>query len=130
MSYLTEKEKPDRKKYMAEYYKQKKEEIAQQRKARRITFNDEINAASRERYARDPEAREQARAKSARHRKKKKEKLPTDPELQEKHQAYLAMRREKHKERMANDPAYRKMCAAYNIKQREKRKLKKEQAQL
>lgn len=125
---MSKKESPDRKEYMARYYAENKDSISQQRKTRRVALGDEINAAERERYATDPEAREQMKAKAARYKKKIKENLPTDPALQEKHQAQLARRRERRKERLANDPEYRKMIDAHNAKQREKRRLKKEQA--
>jgi len=117
---------PDRRDYMAKYYAENREKISQQRKARRIALNDEINAAARERYANDTTAREQKKAVVAKYKAKIKTSLPTDPELQRKHEESLAKRRQKHKERLATDPEYRKQIEEQNAKKREKRKLKKQ----
>jgi hypothetical protein len=113
---------------MAQYYAERKAEITEQRKARRQSHREEINAADRERYASDPAARELRKTINTRYKQKIKENLPADPALQKKHNDQLAKRREKHKERLSTDPEYRKLVDAYNAKQREKRRLKKEHA--
>jgi hypothetical protein len=51
--------KQDRKEYMAQYYAENKDEIAERRNAARIARQEEVNAAERERYATNPVEREQ-----------------------------------------------------------------------
>jgi hypothetical protein len=113
--------KQDRKEYMAQYYAENKDEIAQRRKAARIARQEEITAAERERYATDPADREQRLKKSAKTYKTYKETLESDPEAKKKHEERLAKRRQRHKERLATDPEYQKQRETLTKKQREKR---------
>jgi hypothetical protein len=113
--------KQDRKEYMAQYYAENKDEIAERRKAARIARQEEINAAERERYATDPAAREQRLKTNAKGRKTYKERVETDPEAKKKHEERLAKRRERHKERLATDPEYQKQREKFTKELREKR---------
>ena len=119
-------DKKDRKEYMAQYYSENKEEIAQRKKAARIARRNEINAAERETYANDPAAREQRLKTNAKGRKTYKERLAADPEVQKQHAEQLEKRRQRHKERLAIDPKYQKQREEFTKTLREKRQKEKE----
>ena len=114
----------DRKEYMARYYAENKEEIAERRKAVRIARREEINSAERERYANDPAAREQRLKINAKGRQTQKERVAADPEEKKRHEERLAKRRERHKERLATDSEYKRQREEFTKALREKRKKK------
>ena len=117
--------KQDRKEYMARYYAENKDEIAERRKAARLARQEEINAADREAYANDPNLRERKLNTKAKSRKAYNERIATDPEAQKQHQERLAIRRQRHQERLATDPEYRKQREEFTTALREKRKKEK-----
>jgi hypothetical protein len=118
--------KQDRKEYMARYYDENKEEIAERRKAARIVRRDEINAAERDNYHNDPAAREQRLKINAKGRKTYKERIAADPEAQKQHEERLKNRRQRHIERLATDPEYRRQRDEFTKALREKRQKEKE----
>ena len=118
-------EKTTRKEYMAQYYADNKEEIAERRRATRIARRDELNAVAREKYANDPVAREQRLKINAKGRKALKERVEVDPDAKKQHEERLAKRRQRHQERLTTDPEYRKQREEFTKAQREKRQLQK-----
>ena len=118
--------KQGRKEYMEQYYAENKEEIAQRRKAIRLTRKEEINAANREKYANDPAACEARLKTNTEGRKTYKERIATDPEAKKQHEERLAKRRQRHQERLATDPEYQKQREEFTKTVREKRQKQKE----
>jgi len=110
---------------MARYYAENKEEIAERRKAARISRQEEINAADRETYANDPAARERRLKTNAKGRQTQKERIATDPKARKQHEERLAIRRQRHQERLAIDPKYRQQREEFTAALREKRKKEK-----
>jgi hypothetical protein len=119
--------KESRKEYMARYYVENKKVLAEQRKAKRLTQREEINAAERERLATDPAAHEQRINTNRKMRKNRKERIATDPNEQKKHEERNALRRQRHIERMATDPEYRAQREEFNRIRREKRQQKEKE---
>jgi len=117
---LTSKQK--RKEYMARYYAENKEEIAERRKAARIARREEVTAAERERYATDPDYQEYRKNMSAEERKRHKERLAIDPVARKQHEERLEKRRQRHQERLAADPEYQKQREEFTAALREKRR--------
>jgi len=119
--------KQDRKEYMAQYYTENKDEIAERRKAARLARRDEKNAADRNAYANDPVAREKRLQIAAKGRQTQKERIATDPDAKKQHEERLAKRRERHKQRLATDPEYRKQREDFTNALREKRQNEKKE---
>jgi len=117
--------KQNRREYMARYYAENKDEIAERKRAARIARREEVTAAERERYATDPAFQEYRINMSAEERKKRKERLAANPEAKKRHEERLAKRRQRHKERLATDPVYQKQREEYTTALREKRRKQK-----
>jgi len=122
---MSEDKKQDRKEYMARYYAENKEEIAERRKAARIARQEEINAADRETYANDPAARERRLKTNSKGRQTQKKRIAADPEARKQHEERLAIRRQRHQERLATDPEYQRQREEFTAALREKRKKEK-----
>ena len=119
-------EKQNRKEYMAQYYAENKEEIAERRRTARLARQEEVTAAERERYANDPDYQEYRKKISAEERKRRKERIANDPEAKKRHEERLAKRRQRHAERLATDPNYQKQREEFTAAAREKRQKQKD----
>jgi len=122
---LSDDKKQGRKEYMARYYAENKEEIAERRKTARIARKDEANAAERNKYNSDPAARERRRKTTAKGRKTYNERVASNPETKKQHEERLAVRRQRHQERLATDPKYRQQRDNFTKTLREKRQKQK-----
>ena len=119
--------KSERRRYLADYYVKNKEKIAERKKQLRLAKRDEANAASRERYANDPDFKATRKQIKSNQTKQHQELLSNDPDYKRKHEEKKAKKRALHKERYANDPDYRKKYDDYNAKRRSAYRLKKEE---